>query len=331
VVAGPLSVYNRDAVRVLYPRDFCDFVEGDVTIAIIVHGGAGAWKDEGNRLPEAVAACEQAAQAGYQILQEGGTSLDAVEAAVRILEDAPVLDAGRGSYLNTAGQIEMDAIIMDGRTLDLGAVGAIQRVQHPITLARRVMTESRHNLLVAHGAEAFAEAIAFPRCDVTDLLAGEELERYHAYQADPTLDLETAYSRDGDTGTVGAVALDSHGDIAAATSTGGTRLKKPGRIGDTPLVGSGAYADNWHGAASATGYGEDLMKILMSKRVCDFIATGLSAAKACEAAVQVLTERVGGRGGVIAVDARGHVGAAHNTLAMPHAWVRDDGTVTSGR
>lgn len=301
-----------------------------MTIAIIVHGGAGGWQGE-ERLSQAVAACEEAARAGYEILHEGGTSLDAVEAAVRILEDAPMLDAGRGSYLNTAGQIEMDAIIMDGRTLELGAVGAIQLVQHPITLARRVMTDSRHNLLVAHGADAFADAINFPRCDITDLLAGEELERFRALQADPSLDLEAAYARDGDTGTVGAVALDSHGDLAAATSTGSTRLKKPGRIGDTPLVGSGAYADNWHGAASATGHGEALMKILISKRVCDFVAAGLSAALACEAAVQVLAQRVNGQGGVIAVDARGRVGAAHNTLAMPHAWVGADGIISSGR
>lgn len=301
-----------------------------MTFAIIVHGGAGAWKLEQGRLTEAVAACQEAARAGHELLKAGGSSMDAVEAAVLILEDSPVLDAGRGSYLNSAGEIEMDAIIMDGRTLALGAVGAIQRVRHPISLARRIIAESRHNLLVAHGAESFADAVGFPRCDVTELLAGEEKERYAAYQADPNYDLEAMYAGEGDTGTVGAVALDQHGDVAAATSTGGTRLKKPGRIGDTPLVGSGAYADNWHGAASATGYGEDLMKILISKRVCDFLANGLSAANACQAAVQVLTERVEGRGGVIAVDARGNVGFAHNTVAMPHAWVTGDGVLASG-
>ncbi|MDT8306092.1 MAG: isoaspartyl peptidase/L-asparaginase [Anaerolineae bacterium] len=301
-----------------------------MTIAIIVHGGAGAWKLEEERIVEAVAACEQAASAGRDVLVAGGSSMDAVEAAVCILEDSPVLDAGRGSYLNSEGQIEMDAIVMDGRTLALGAVGAVQRVRHPISLARRVLSESKHNLLVAHGADAFAEKINFPRCDITELLAGEELERFHALQADPDYDLQAMISGEGQMGTVGAVALDSHGDVAAATSTGGTRLKAPGRVGDTPLVGSGAYADNWHGAASATGYGEDLMKVLISKRVCDFIANGLPAANACQAAVQVLSERVGGHGGIIAVDARGNVGFAYNTVAMPHAWATGDGSVTSG-
>lgn len=301
-----------------------------MTTAIIVHGGAGAWKLEAHRLEEAVAACEAAARTGREILEHGGSSLDAVEQAVRILEDSPVLDAGRGSYLTSDGQIEMDAIIMDGQSLRLGAVGAVQRVRHPISLARRVFADSPHNLLVAHGADAFADQLGFPRCEITDLLVGEELERYEALLADPDYKLEAMITGEGKMGTVGAVALDMHGNVAAATSTGGTRLKAPGRIGDTPLVGSGAYADNWFGAASATGYGEDLMKILISKRVCDFIADGLSAANACHAAIQVLTERVDGHGGIIAVDARGNVGFAHNTTAMPHAWAVDDGPVTSG-
>jgi beta-aspartyl-peptidase (threonine type) len=296
-----------------------------------VHGGAGAWKLNGGRLDEAIAACEEAAAAGQKLLREGGSSLDAVEAAVRILEDCPVLDAGRGSYLNRQGQVEMDAIIMDGRTLSLGAVGAVQRVRHPISLARRVLAESGHNFLVAHGAEAFADAIQFPRCEVSELLVGEELERYKAIQANPDYDLEAMFTGEGNMGTVGAVALDAAGNVAAATSTGGTRMKLPGRIGDSPLVGSGAYADNWHGGASATGYGEDLMKVVISKSVCDYVASGLSAELACHVAIQLLTERVDGRGGVIAVDARGRVGHAHNTAAMPVAWAVGDGEVSSAR
>jgi len=302
-----------------------------VTLAIIVHGGAGAWKLKEGKLDEAIAACEEAAAAGRKLLLEGGSSLDAVESAVCILEDCPVLDAGRGSYLNRRGEVEMDAIIMDGRTLSLGAVGAVQRVRHPISLARRVLLESGHNFLVAHGAEAFADQINFPRCDVSELLVGEELERFLALQENPDYDLETMFTGEGNMGTVGAVALDAEGNVAAATSTGGTRLKMPGRIGDSPLVGSGAYADNWHGGASATGYGEALMKIVISKSVCDYIASGLSAQLACHVAVQLLTERVDGRGGVIAVDARGRIGHAHNTAAMPVAWAVDDGAVQSAR
>lgn len=302
-----------------------------MSLAIIVHGGAGAWKLKEGKLDEAVAACEEAAAAGQKLLLEGGSSLDAVEAAVCILEDCPVLDAGRGSYLNRRGEVEMDAIIMDGRTLSLGAVGAVQRVRHPISLARRVLLESGHNFLVAHGAEAFADQINFPRCDVSELLVGEELDRFLALQQNPDYDLEAMFSGEGNMGTVGAVALDAEGNVAAATSTGGTRLKMPGRIGDSPLVGSGAYADNWHGGASATGYGEDLMKVVISKSVCDYVASGLSAELACHVAVQLLTERVDGRGGVIAVDARGRVGHAHNTAAMPVAWALGDGAVASAR
>ncbi|MFW6182157.1 MAG: isoaspartyl peptidase/L-asparaginase family protein, partial [Chloroflexota bacterium] len=214
--------------------------------AIIVHGGAGAWKIREDHLPQAIAACEEAAAAGRAILVEGGAALDAVEAAVRILEQCPVLDAGRGSYLNAEGEIEMDAMIMDGDSLDLGAVGAVRHVMHPISLARRIMSESEHTFLVAHGAEAFAQQIGFPRCQTGDLLV-----EHTARDRKPKDHLPT----DEKMGTVGAVARGANGNLAAATSTGGTRNKKAGRVGDSPLVGSGAYADNWTAAASATGYG----------------------------------------------------------------------------
>jgi len=246
--------------------------------------------------------------------------MDAVEAAARILEDCPVLDAGRGSYLNAVGVVEMDAIIMDGRTLEMGAVAAIQGVRNPITLARRVLRDSPHNFLVAHGAERFAEEIGFPRCEMADLLVGEELEKYLALRDTANADGAGARSEEPSMGTVGAVALDADGNLAVATSTGGTRQKQPGRVGDSPLVGSGAYADNWTAAASATGHGEALMRVVISKRVCDFVAAGLPAQQACEAAIQVLTDRVQGQGGVIAIDARGKIGAAYNTAAMPRAF-----------
>jgi beta-aspartyl-peptidase (threonine type) len=292
-------------------------------IAIIVHGGAGAWdQHEGSQLLEALAACQEAAAEGRNLLIRGGSALDAVEAAVRILEDCPILDAGRGSYPNTEGNIEMDALIMDGQTLNMGAIAAIQRVSHPISLARRVMYDSGHHFLVGAGAETFAESIGFPRCDLNDLLVGDALARFRAAQETrkvPTL---------GD--TVGAVALDLDGNLAAATSTGGTLNKRPGRVGDSPLVGCGAYADNWTAGVSATGQGEALMRVVISKRVCDFVAAGLSAQAACDAAIRVLEERANGSGGLIAVDARGKVGFSFNTNAMPYAFAINDGPVVEG-
>jgi len=301
--------------------------------AIIVHGGAGDWNlsPDNDRLIKAVDACRQAAQHAQQLLMQGASALDAVEAAVRLLEDCPILDAGRGSYLNRAGAVEMDAMIMNGNTLEMGAVGAIQCVRHPISLARRIMNDCEHTFLVAGGADAFAEEIGFPRCEVTDLLAGEQLEKFRRLAQDGNADGAGILNEEQAMGTVGAVARDSSGNLAVATSTGGTRNKRPGRIGDSPLVGSGAYADNWTAAASATGHGEALMKIVISRRVCEFVAAGLPARDACHAAIRVLAERVQGHGGIIAVDARGNIGHAYNTAAMPYAFALGDGPVSSGR
>lgn len=300
--------------------------------AIVVHGGAGAWNLQSERLTQAVADCTEAAAVAQEILLGGGTALDAVEAAVRLLEDSPVLDAGRGSYLNARGEVEMDALIMDGRTLDLGAVAAVQRVRYPISLARRVMEESEHAFFAGAGADLFADAIGFPRCAAADLLVGAELERYEALQRRDDYHTDEIFYEPGSMGdTVGAVARDAQGNVAAATSTGGTRKKQPGRVGDSPLVGSGGYADNRTAAVSATGYGEALMKVLISKQVCDFVAAGLAAQTACEAAIHLLHERVAGKGGVIAVDARGAIGIARNTDAMPYAYALGAAAVVNGR
>jgi beta-aspartyl-peptidase (threonine type) len=283
---------------------------------MIVHGGAGAWDLTSARLVTAMAACQEAAAAGQQILWAGGSVLDAVETAVRILEDCPVLDSGRGSYPNRNGEIEMDALIMDGRTLNLGAVAAVQHVRYPTSLARRVMEETPHHFLVGAGAGAFADSIGFPRCELADLWVPEMAAQS---QPAPTSD------------TVGAVALDVEGNLAAATSTGGTRYKMPGRVGDSPLVGAGGYADNHTAAVSATGHGESLMKVLTSKQVCDLVAMGFSAQLAGETAVRLLTERTGGEGGLIAVDHAGQIGIAFNTKAMPYAWATGNEDVVVGR
>ncbi|MGH2535809.1 MAG: isoaspartyl peptidase/L-asparaginase family protein [Candidatus Promineifilaceae bacterium] len=291
---------------------------------IIVHGGAGNWSAEGGRLERAMTDCRAAAASGQAILLRGGSALDAVEAAVQLLEDSPVLDAGRGSYLNLAAEIEMDAIIMDGASLDFGAVAAVQRVRHPVSLARRVMTDTPHAFLAAAGAEAFADAIAFPRCELSDLLAGDEIEALRNWGREGAKRAPSPLSTTAIGDTVGAVALDAAGNLAAATSTGGTRRKMAGRVGDSPVVGAGAYADNASAAVSATGHGEGLMKVVISKIVCDLVAAGQSAQAACDQAIHTLAERVHGHGGLIAVDAAGGIGIAHNTAGMPHAIAAGD-------
>lgn len=291
--------------------------------AIIVHAGAGPWQLRPEQLPEAVSACLAAAQAGQAILRQGGSALDAVERAVCLLEDCPVTDAGVGSYLSAAGNIEMDALIMDGRTLGLGAVAAVERVRHPITLARRVMELTPHTLLAGAGASLFADAIGFPRCTLEELIT-PHAAAYHAAQRRPATSEPTAM------GTVGAVALDLAGHVAAATSTGGTREKLPGRVGDSPLVGCGGYADDATGAVSATGQGEALMKLVISKAVCDAMGHGLSPQAAAAVAIQRLTERLQSSGGVIAVNPRGEIGWVFNTDAMPYAYALNGAEVVAG-
>jgi beta-aspartyl-peptidase (threonine type) len=291
---------------------------------IVVHGGAGSWKIKQHLLEMALQDCRSAAQTGQDLLLSGASAIDAVEAAVRVLEDSPVLDAGRGSYLNKKGEIELDALIMDGATLQLGAIAAVQNILHPISLARRLMAEGEHNVIVGAGAEAFADEIGFPRCRFEDLFASDP-----EFQADdPDPESEPEPMREGD--TVGAVAIDIMGNLASATSTGGTRGKHAGRVGDSPLVGSGGYADNWSAAVSATGHGEALMRIVISKTVCDLVASGFSAQSACDAAIRLLAERTQGHGGLIAIDARGRIGVSFNTGGMPHAYAVGRNQIISG-
>jgi beta-aspartyl-peptidase (threonine type) len=277
-----------------------------------VHGGAGGWSRGAQFIARARAACEEAAASGLQLLARGGSALDAVEVAVRRLEDEPILNAGRGSYPNTDGIVELDALIMDGANLAAGAVAAVQRVLHPVSLARRVMTETPHVLLVGEGASAYADRIGFPRCSNEDLLA-------------PGVQ-PAAGTRD----TVGAVALDDHGSLAAATSTGGIPNKLPGRVGDSPIPGAGAYADNAAGAVSATGDGEAFIRLVVSKRMTDDMALGATAQAACDAAMRLIGQRLHASGGVIAIDRTGRPGVSFNTRAMPWALASSDGGLLSG-
>jgi beta-aspartyl-peptidase (threonine type) len=245
------------------------------------------------------------------------------------MEDDPTFDAGRGSFSNAIGEVELDAIIMDGSDLSFGAVAAVQRIYHPVTLAKLVMTETDHAMLTGVGAEAFARRMGLPSCSPEDLLVGRELERWQAAQQSGRPEAWDAFGK-GPSGTVGAVAVDARGNVAAATSTGGTFNKLAGRVGDSPLVGCGAYADNHTGAVSATGVGEALMKIVASKSACDFMRNGLTAQAAAEAAIQVLAERTGGQGGVIVVSREGLIGLAHNTPYMAHAYFVGGNSVVAG-
>jgi beta-aspartyl-peptidase (threonine type) len=287
--------------------------------ALIVHGGA--WQIPKEMHQDSIRGCREAAQIGWSILETGGSALDVVEAAVRSLEDDPAFDAGRGSVLNAAGEVELDAIIMDGRNLDLGAVMAVKHVSNPITLARLVMTESNHTILVSEGAEAFALNQGLASCPNWNLIVKREEERWRSRDSDENPDEGLFPQHPG--GTVGAVALDADGHLATATSTGGTFDKHPGRVGDSPLVGSGAYADDRTGAVSATGEGEDLMKIVISKLVCDSLKQ-MTAQEAAETAIALLAERTGGQGGLIVLDKEGNVGIAHCTPYLAYAYVTSD-------
>lgn len=293
---------------------------------LIVHGGA--WDIPADLEAAHVQGVWQAAAEVFPRLQEGMSALDAVEAAVRILEDDPTFDAGRGAVLNARGEIELDAMIMDGATLRFGAVAAVQRILHPITLARAVMERTTHCFLVGSEALQFARSVGIPEVDPQELLTERELVYYREHvQNNPNFTARVAF---GPTpmDTVGAVALDQKGNLAAATSTGGTPGKLPGRVGDSPVVGAGAYADNEYGAASATGWGEYILRILLSKLACDLLA-GLPAEEAARIAISLLEQRVHGWGGVILIDKQGHYGFAHNTPKMAFAYVTETGEVVA--
>ncbi|HEU4366851.1 MAG TPA: isoaspartyl peptidase/L-asparaginase family protein [Methylomirabilota bacterium] len=271
--------------------------------ALIVHGGAGADPADGrDELREGVRA---AALAGWRVLAGDGRALDAVEAAVRALEDHPRFNAGRGSVLTSAGTVEMDASIMEGDRLGCGAVGAVDRVANPITLARRVLDDGRHALLVAEGAHAFARTVGLPECDPASLITDRQRARL------------TAHGR----GTVGAVALDRHGTTAAATSTGGMVGKLPGRVGDSALIGCGTYADSTLGGVSCTGNGEAIIRVVLARRTLDYLKEADDPDYAAKVAIDLLVEEGRGEGGLILVDWRGRVGYAHSTPLMPVAWM----------
>jgi beta-aspartyl-peptidase (threonine type) len=284
-----------------------DHPSGNRVPTILVHGGAGADPKDGR--DELRAGMRAAVTEGWRVLAAGGRAVDAVEAAVRSLEDHPRFNAGRGSVLTAAGTVEMDAAIMEGDRLGCGAVAAVSRVANPVTLARRIMDDGRHVLMVAEGAHVFAREAGLPECDPATLITDRQRARLAARPPSASA------------GTVGAVALDRHGTSAAAASTGGILGKRPGRVGDTPLIGGGTYADSTLGAVSCTGDGEAIIRVVLARRALEYLKEADDPDYAAKVAVDLLVEEGRGEGGLIIVDWRGRTGYAHSTPLMPVAWM----------
>ena len=275
--------------------------------AIVVHGGAGLWHRDDEAL--AVAGVARAAAVAWRALESGGTALDAVVEAVSALEDDPLFNAGTGSVLNAEGEVEMDASVMAGERLAAGGVACLQRVRNPVQVARRVMDATDCVLLAGPAATAFAREQGF---------------------ADHDPGLPRPSRRGEGVGTVGAVALDASGRLAAATSTGGRGGKRAGRVGDSPIPGAGNYADA-HAAVSATGWGEYMLRHVTAKDVASRIARGDEPARALQDALEDLARRFGEPIGAIALAAGGAFGVVHGTPAMPHAWRRSGEPAVSAR
>lgn len=283
-------------------------------IAIMVHGGAGPVAPDDDPAEHA-RGCLEAARAGHQVLRQGGSALDAVEVAARVLEDNPLFNAGTGACLTAEGEVEADASLMDGSTLAAGAVTVVKGVKNPIRLARLVMEKTPHVLLAGEGALRLAREHGVELVDPQSLITPRARAKLKAF-------LDKRQATGGN--TIGAVALDQRGHVAAATSTGGTVGKRSGRVGDTPLIGCGTYADDLGGAVSATGQGEFIIKAVMSKCACDFLRAGRPAQEAANAALRELA-RAGGQGGLILVDRYGQLAFALNTERMSRASIDGSG------
>jgi beta-aspartyl-peptidase (threonine type) len=300
--------------------------------ALIVHGGA--WDIPDEAVEACNAGCRRALAAGWSVLAGGGTALDAIEAAIVVLEDDPVFDAGYGSHLNLDGHVECDAIVMDGATLRAGAAATLHHIKNPIRAARVILEKCPHMMLVAEGAERFAKANGVELCKAEELVSEAELDAWMKCKADSHA---AEHHRGHEQGTVGAVAIDRDGRLFAATSTGGTCCKLPGRVGDSPLIGCGCYADAEAGGVSCTGYGEAIMKVVMAKSATDFLrakdlpsrassGSGLSGSmQAAKKAVDLLAARTKATGGLILLDRDGLPGFAFNTPRMAYGFVEENG------
>ncbi len=325
---------------------------------LLIHGGAWAMPDDAVEAHQRGIANSLAA--GWAVLQRGGTSVDAVEAAVTVMEDDDTFDAGRGSFLTRDGRVQLDALLMNGENLRTGGVACVERLRNPIQAARLVLDKSPHVYFVGPGAEDFAHQHGMPLIDNADLIVPRELDRltkFHELEAAGGLDTTFSGNSEFTTptaeekqnehvilseakdllfdgsddptqnshDTVGAVALDQYGNLAAATSTGGTLSKAPGRVGDSSLIGCGCYADNLSAAVSLTGWGEPIMKLVLGKWAVDRVASGATPQQAATEAIAYLYQRLGGHGGLILLGPNGQLGIAHNTPRMAWGYIDANG------
>ena len=315
-------------------------------LGIVIHGGAGVIT-RGTLTPEQEkeyrAALEQAVLAGYKVLQAGGTSLDAVEAAVRIMEDSPLFNAGKGAVFTSEGTNELDASIMDGKTLKAGAVATLKRIKNPISLARLVMQKSPHVMMIGEGAEKFArengvetvpQSYFFTqrRFDALKRIQEEEKKKAEAAKEGKKVSLVESKKDENRHGTVGAVAVDKFGNLAAATSTGGMTNKKFGRVGDAPIIGAGTYANNNSCAVSATGWGEYFIRLGVARDISAIMEyQAMPVQQAVDAVIQRKLPALGkmdnedADGGVIAIDKFGNIGISFNSEGMYRAYIDMNG------
>jgi beta-aspartyl-peptidase (threonine type) len=300
--------------------------------SLMVHGGAGALdnvKDNKTAL-RYLDSIRRILEHGREVMELGGSALQAVEACASLLEDDPVFNAGCGSVLNENGKVEMDAAIMDGRDLSAGAVAAVDNIANPIQLARLVMTESEHVMLIAEGAMRFADHCGLERVPEDYFYTPDRVEQLHQARLRHKIMLDhddsEQDSEDQKYGTIGAIARDPGGNLAAATSTGGIVNKRMGRVGDSPIIGAGVFADNETCAVSATGYGEDFMRSVIAKTISDYmLMQEMDASQATQAGIDYLTRKVSGRGGVIVIDRHGNCASGFTTKKMIHGWIERGG------
>ena len=312
------------------------------SIVLVIHGGAGTIL-KSQMTPEKEKAYRDsltfALQKGYSILKNGGSSLDAVEAVIKIMEDCPLFNAGRGAVFTHEGKNELDAAIMNGKTLEAGSVASVTTIKNPVSAARAVMEKSNHVMLVGKGAEQFAQEQGLEIVDPSYFYTEERwraLER--AKKEDSLKALQNRKSSEIPTdrpsptekfGTVGAVALDRYGNLAAATSTGGITNKKFGRIGDAPIIGAGTYANNATCAISCTGWGEFYIRLVVAKTVSDLIEfKHYSLKDAADEMVMKKVPRLGGSGGLIALDKDGNIAMPFSTEGMYRGYIKEDGVIT---
>lgn len=293
-------------------------------VSLIIHGGAWNIPIETHQAHRD--GVRNALGRGWEILSGGGSAIDAVEQSIRSMEADGTFDAGRGSHLNADGIVELDASIMEGQSYRCGAVAAVKKIMHPISLARKIMEESEHILLMGDGAERFATNNGIQLCDGSELVIDREKTLWQTVRGKAGFQSKQTFSNQaGD--TVGAVAFDRTGNICVGTSTGGTLNKFPGRVGDSPLIGCGSYAENAAGGVSTTGWGEGMIKIVLAKTIIDHLTTnGGDPQRAADFGIQQLRQKVNGLGGVIVLNHEGRPGVAFSTPRMAFALMNEEMT-----